>query len=244
MTKTRFRITSYLSREGVDVNSVGFVVYINRHVPGIVRGRNFGWRIIVMLNFSRRLGRHGWPSRRLAMPFSTVVVVLALVLPACVGGQEVSSSKFELRTSSFAPGGFIPRRFTCDASDVSPALLWTEPPPGTKSFALIEDDPDAPSGTFVHWLAYDLAASSRRLPEAMPKDDQMPGGGRQGINGFSRTGYSGPCPPPGRPHRYFIRLYALDAKLNLRPAATRSELDAAMKGHILAQAELMGRYQR
>jgi len=149
-----------------------------------------------------------------------------------------------LRTTSFEPGGFIPKRFTCEASDVSPALSWSEPPAGTQSFAIIEDDPDAPSGTFVHWLVYDLPATSRQLSEALPGSDHMAGGGRQGTNGFSRTGYSGPCPPPGKPHRYFIRLYALDGKLDLRPAASRRELDSAMQGHILAQGELMGRFRR
>jgi hypothetical protein len=173
-----------------------------------------------------------------------ISVVLALVVPAEVRGQEASSSKIELTTTSFTPGDFIPRRFTCDAANVSPALVWTDPPTGTQSFAIIEDDPDAPSGTFVHWLVYDLPADYRGLPEALSRNEQMAGGGRQGTNDFSRTGYGGPCPPPGKPHRYFIRLYALDAKLDLRPGARRHELEAAMKGHILAQAELMGRYQR
>jgi Raf kinase inhibitor-like YbhB/YbcL family protein len=173
-----------------------------------------------------------------------IMVVLALVAPAEVCAQKAASSEFELKTTSFAPGGFIPKRFTCEAANVSPALAWTDPPLGTQSFAIIEDDPDAPSGTFVHWVVYDLPAAYRKLPEALSRNGQMPGGGRQGTNDFSRTGYSGPCPPPGGPHRYFIRLYALDAMLNLRPAASRKELDAAMQGHILAQAELMGRFAR
>jgi Raf kinase inhibitor-like YbhB/YbcL family protein len=181
--------------------------------------------------------------RTLALLPPIILVVLALVTAAEVRGQN-SSSKIELKTTSFTPGGFIPKRFTCEAADVSPALAWTDPPAGTQSFAIIEDDPDAPSGTFVHWLVYDLPASYRKLPEALSGNDQMAGGGRQGTNDFSRTGYSGPCPPPGKPHRYFIRLYALDAKLNLRPAATRNELDSAMQSHILAQAELMGRFRR
>ena len=164
-----------------------------------------------------------------------IMVVLALLAPAEVRGQKAAPSKIELKTTSFTPGGFIPKRFTCEAADVSPALAWTDPPLGTQSFAIIEDDPDAPSGTFVHWLVYDLPAAYRKLPEALSGNDQMPGGGRQGTNDFSRTGYSGPCPPPGRPHRYFIRLYAVDTILNLRPAATRKELDAAMQGHILAR---------
>ncbi len=171
-----------------------------------------------------------------------LLVMLAVVAPRGARGQK--ASKIELKTTSFTPGGFIPKRFTCEAEDVSPALAWTDPPAGTPSFSIIEDDPDAPSGTFVHWLVYDLPAANRKLPEALSGNDQMAGGGRQGTNDFSRTGYSGPCPPPGRPHRYFIRLYALDTKLNLRPAASRRELDSAMQGHILAQAELMGRFRR
>jgi hypothetical protein len=197
-----------------------------------------------MLKLIRHDGMLVWLHRPLAVLPPIILVVLALVLPAEVRGQEASSSKIELKTTSFTPGGFIPKRFTCEAEDVSPALAWTDPPAGTQSFAIIEDDPDAPSGTFVHWLVFDLPAAYRRLPEALSGNDQLPGGGRQGTNGFSRIGYSGPCPPPGRPHRYFIRLYALDATLNLRPGARRKELDAAMQGHILAQAELMGRYQR
>jgi hypothetical protein len=182
--------------------------------------------------------------RRALAALPLILVVLALVAPAEVRGQKASPSKIELKTTSFTPGDFIPKRFTCDAANVSPALAWTDPPAGTQSFAIIEDDPDAPSGTFVHWLVYDLPADYRGLPEALSRNDQMAGGGRQGTNDFSRTGYGGPCPPRGKPHRYFIRLYALDAKLELRPAARRHELEAAMKGHILAQAELMARYQR
>jgi len=172
-----------------------------------------------------------------------IIVVLALVVPAEVRGQEASAT-IELKTTSFTPGGFIPKRYTCEAADVSPALAWTDPPSGTQTFALIEDDPDAPSGTFVHWLVYDLPAGYRSLPEALSGNSEMPDGVKQGTNDFSRTGYSGPCPPRGKPHRYFIRFYALDTRLNLPPAARRKELDAAMQGHILAQGELMGRFQR
>jgi len=197
-----------------------------------------------MLKLSRHDGLLVLLHRMFTVLPPLIMVVLALVAPAEVRGQQAASSKIELKTTSFTPGGFIPKRFTCEAADVSPALAWTDPPLGTQSFAIIEDDPDAPSGTFVHWVVYDLPAAYRKLPEALSGNDQMPGGGLQGINDFSRTGYSGPCPPPGRPHRYFIRLYAVDAILNLRPAATRKELDAAMQGHILAQAELMGRFAR
>jgi hypothetical protein len=179
-----------------------------------------------------------WQFALLSLP---IIIVLS---PTGIHGQQRSSSKFELRTSSFTPGGPIPKEFTCDAGDRSPAISWTDPPSGTQSFAIIEDDPDALSGTFVHWVVYDLPAAFRWLPEALSGDESVLGWGRQGINSFERAGYNGPCPPPGKPHRYFIRLYALDVKLNLRPGAPRKELEAAMKGHILARAELMGRYGR
>jgi Raf kinase inhibitor-like YbhB/YbcL family protein len=182
------------------------------------------------------------PRWALAIVPLLILVMLMLAGPERVPGQQ--ASKIELKTTSFEPGGFIPKRFTCEGAEVSPALSWGDPPAGTQSFAIIEDDPDAPSGTFVHWLVYDLPATYRRLPEALSGNDPMAGGGRQGTNDFSRTGYNGPCPPPGKPHRYFIRLYALDGKLDLRPAAARRELDSAMQGHILAQAELMGRFKR
>jgi len=197
-----------------------------------------------MLKLTRHEGLLMLLHRTLVVLPALILAVLALAVPAEVRGQTRSSSKMELRTTSFTAGGFIPKRFTCEAENVSPALAWSEPPRGTQSFALIEEDPDAPSGTFVHWVAYDLPAAYRSLPEALSGNDEMPGGGRQGTNDFAKTGYSGPCPPPGKPHRYFIRLYALDARLDLRPAATRKELDSAMQGHILARAELMGRYQR
>jgi len=193
-----------------------------------------------------QIARYGWTQvslRRIgAWGPSFALLVLTLGGPAPTAAQQ--TAKIELKTISFTPGGFIPERFTCKGADVSPALTWTDPPAGTQSFAIIEDDPDAPSGVFVHWLIYGLPAASRRLSEGISGNDQMPDGSRQGTNDFSRTGYSGPCPPPGKPHRYFIRLYALDVKLDLRPAATRRELDAAMRGHLLAQAELMGRFRR
>ena len=151
---------------------------------------------------------------------------------------------FNISTTAFQPGGDIPRKYTCEGPDVSPALNWTDPPAGTQSFALISDDPDAPVGTWVHWVAYDLPSSARQLPEGVPKTDAIAGGGRQGLNDFRKTGYGGPCPPPGKPHRYYFKLYALDSKLNLKPGATKKTVESAMQGHILAQAEVMGRFQR
>ena len=158
--------------------------------------------------------------------------------------QKAPLKTFKLETTAFTPGGDIPQKFTCQGADVSPALTWTEPPAGMKSFALIAGDPDAPRGTFVHWVVYNLPSATRRLSEAIPGNDEMSGGGRQGMNDFPMSGYAGPCPPPGKYHRYFFRLYALDTVLNLKGGATRQELDRAMTGHILAQAEVMGRFRR
>ena len=151
---------------------------------------------------------------------------------------------FTITTTAFQPGGDIPRKYTCEGPDVSPALSWSDPPAGTQSFALISDDPDAPVGTWVHWVAYDLPASARQLPEGVPKTDTISAGGVQGLNDFGKTGYGGPCPPPGKPHRYYFKLYALGSKLNLKPGATKKAVEQAMQGHILAQAEVMGRFKR
>ncbi len=149
-----------------------------------------------------------------------------------------------LQTSAFKPGGEIPAQFTCSGADSSPALSWSGAPQGTQAFALIVDDPDAPSGTFTHWVLYDLPGNANSLPEGVAKTDQLPNGSRQGKNGFGRTGYGGPCPPPGKPHRYFFNLSALDAKLNLPAGASKAKVEQAMKGHTLGHAELMGTYRR
>jgi Raf kinase inhibitor-like YbhB/YbcL family protein len=150
----------------------------------------------------------------------------------------------ELSSDGFKPGEAIPKQYSCDGADQSPPLRWNEPPPGTKSFALVCDDPDAPAGTWVHWVLYDLPAAARSLPEGVPTTATLAGGGRQGTNDFRNTGYGGPCPPRGAPHRYFFRLYALDAVLGLKPGASKAELLRGMVGHTLGQAELMGRYAR
>ena len=151
---------------------------------------------------------------------------------------------FALTSSSFNNGGDIPKKFTCEGQDVSPAFSWNGAPQGVQSFALIADDPDAPAWTWVHWVVYDLPAAAHQLPEGVAKTDEVLGGGRQGINDFRKVGYGGPCPPPGRPHRYFFKLYALDSMLNLKPKASKRDVEQAMKGHILAQTELMGKYKR
>ena len=151
---------------------------------------------------------------------------------------------FELTSMAFSAGETIPQKFTCDGPDVSPQLKWNEPPANSQGMALIMDDPDAPAGTWVHWLLYDLPANTRELPEGVAKQEQVSGGARQGRNDFGKIGYGGPCPPPGKPHRYFFKLYALDAKLGLKAGATKADVERTMKGHILAQTELIGKYGR
>jgi Raf kinase inhibitor-like YbhB/YbcL family protein len=147
-------------------------------------------------------------------------------------------------SSAFQEGSKIPAKYTCEGQDVSPALTWGEPPAGTQSFALIVDDPDAPGGVFTHWVVFNLPADSRGLPEAVPAQAQLPDGSVQGKNDFGKLGYGGPCPPPGRPHRYQFTLYALDQSLDLKAGAAKKPVIDAMQGHILAQGRLTGTYQR
>lgn len=151
---------------------------------------------------------------------------------------------FAMSSGDFQNGGEIPKKFTCDGADGSPQLSWTEPPTGTQSLALITDDPDAPSGTFTHWVLFNLPASTRSLAASVSKIDELPNGARQGRNGFRKIGYGGPCPPPGKPHRYCFTLYALDRQLELKPGAGKEELEKAMEGHTLAKAEIVGKYGR
>jgi len=157
---------------------------------------------------------------------------------------EGQATAFEIRSTAFTSGGTIPKRYTCDGPDVSPPLSWTEPPAGTKRLAFVMDDPDAPVGTWVHWVLYNLPASARELAEGIPATETLASGAEQGTNDFRKIGYGGPCPPPGPTHRYFFKLYALDTELNLAPEVTKKQLEAAMAGQILAQAELIGRYGR
>ncbi len=150
----------------------------------------------------------------------------------------------ELKSSGFQSGSDIPRKYTCDGADLSPPLRWENEPANVKSFALIADDPDAPVGTWVHWVIYDWPAGSNELSEGTPTTDTLSNGTKQGLNDFRKVGYGGPCPPPGLTHRYFFKLYALDVETRLKPRATKQQLLDAMKGHILAEAQLMGRYKR
>jgi Raf kinase inhibitor-like YbhB/YbcL family protein len=151
---------------------------------------------------------------------------------------------FALKSPQWKQGDTIPQRFTCDGKDVSPPLQWDGAPTGTKSFSLVTEDPDAPGGTFFHWVLYSLPATAHELPENLPKQKELPDGARQGRNSFGGIGYGGPCPPPGPAHHYYFRLYAIDKKLDLAPGASHGDLERAMKGHVLAQAEFMGLYKR
>jgi Raf kinase inhibitor-like YbhB/YbcL family protein len=149
----------------------------------------------------------------------------------------------ELKSSAFTAGEMIPQKYTCDGPDVSPPLSWSDVPAGAKSLALIADDPDAPMGTWVHWVAWNIPPNARGLEEGVPKRDSLPNGMKQGTTDFRSIGYGGPCPPSGT-HRYFFKLYALDISLNLPPSTTKKDLEKALQGHLLQQVELMGKYAR
>lgn len=153
-------------------------------------------------------------------------------------------SSMQLTSSAFQNEAAIPSVFSCDGQNISPELSWNSAPPNTKSLALIMYDPDAPvSGGFTHWLVYNIPANVNHLPENVPNQDQLPGGGIQGKNSSGKYGYMGPCPPSGS-HRYYFKLYALNAILNPSVGTNKDTLEQAIRGHVLAEAELMGRYQR
>jgi Raf kinase inhibitor-like YbhB/YbcL family protein len=181
-------------------------------------------------------------------------LALLLVLAACGGGDDGPSNTapadneplemFEMQSSAFADEAEIPARYTCDGEDISPSLFWEEPPEGTEAFMLIVDDPDAPSGTFTHWVYYDIPGDSRSLPENVPQADEPPSGGTQGENSAGETGYSGPCPPSGPAHHYVFTLTALDAELDLPPGASKAEALEAGHNAALGEAKLTGTYAR
>ena len=151
--------------------------------------------------------------------------------------------EISLKSTSFKDGEMIPTRYTCDGEDISPELAWESIPEGCQTLAIICDDPDAPMGTWVHWIIYNIPADLTGLEEGIPPDDTLPSGAKQGNNGWNRIGYGGSCPPGGT-HRYFFKIYALDTELDFESGATKSQLINAMEGHILAQGQLMGRYSR
>jgi Raf kinase inhibitor-like YbhB/YbcL family protein len=173
-----------------------------------------------------------------------ICLSLLLLMAGCKGktqapsSQEGGSMAISITSTAFTEAGQIPRLYTCDDQNVSPPLAWSGVPTGTVSLALIMDDPDAPSGTFVHWVLFNL-------PQGLSGLDQgKNGGGIEGINDFRKIGYSGPCPPRGSNHRYYVKLYALDISLDLKSGSSKSQVESAMRGHILAQGQLMGKYGR
>lgn len=149
----------------------------------------------------------------------------------------------QLTSPAFSEGADIPEQYTCDGKDLSPPLAWTDVPPGTKSLALICDDPDAPAGDWVHWVLFDVSPALSALPEGVPPQAEIAALGCQGRNDFRKTGYGGPCPPRGT-HRYVFTLYALDRTLGLSADATKQHLVAALRGHVLAESRLTGKYTR
>ena len=168
--------------------------------------------------------------------------LLVFVLAFCFCGPQVFA--FQLKTDAFQPEEEIPINFTCDGKNQLPSLSWQNPPSNTKSFVLIAEDPDAPMGTWVHWVVYDIPSSTLQLAEGIPFLETLPDGSKQGMTDFGRPGYGGPCPPPGKAHRYYFKLYALDSLLNLPLKQTKADLIRSMQGHILAAAQLMGKYKR
>ena len=149
----------------------------------------------------------------------------------------------QITSTAFSDGEMIPKRYTCDGPDISPDLSWTDVPGDTKSLALICDDPDAPVGTWVHWVLFNIPTGEKGLPAEIAPETALPNGAIHGINDFRKPGYGGPCPPGGT-HRYFFKLYALDTVLSLGSGATKAQVVEAMQGHILAEAQLMGKYKR
>jgi Raf kinase inhibitor-like YbhB/YbcL family protein len=183
---------------------------------------------------------------------ATIALILTLIpMAACSRGhdkvtpREGKTVNIPIASDAFREGEAIPTKYTCDGNDISPALRWSDIPPSTKSFALICEDPDAPSGTFTHWVLYNLPPTAVELPEGVSAEARLANGAIQGLNDFKRIGYGGPCPPPNdRSHRYFFRLYALDTELQLQAGAHREDIVLAMEGHVLATGHLMGTYRR
>ena len=185
------------------------------------------------------------------------VCLILVFLCSCSSGPAPGSSEIKtnnnkaveakmgitLMSTAFKDGEMIPSKYTCDGVNVSPQLSWSGVPSNAETVALILDDPDAPEKTWVHWVIYDLPTSTNSLPENVPKEEKSIAGGKQGINDFKKIGYGGPCPPSGT-HRYYFKIYALDAATSLTPGATRDQLSKAMEGHVVAQGQLLGKYKR
>jgi len=174
---------------------------------------------------------------------TAAAVCLGLAAQPAFSKKEEKKMTIEVTSTAFEEGGMIPKKYTCDGPDVSPPLKFDKVPENTQGLVLICDDPDAPVGTWVHWVLYDIPAATRELKENIPPDKKLKGGGVHGINDFRKLGYGGPCPPSGT-HRYFFKVYALDTMLNLKSGYTKKQVEGAMRGHVLAQGQLMGKYKR
>ena len=182
--------------------------------------------------------------QRLILPvFLLLIVALSIDSRATTLKKRGKMAPITLESAAFGNGAAIPSAYTCDGADRSPPLTWRGVPSGTRSLALICDDPDAPAGIWVHWVVYGMPAALNGLPEGVPMADTVEGGGRQGTNDFGNIGYNGPCPPGGT-HRYSFRLYALDRLVEPGAGKKKSDIEKAMKGHVLAQGELIGTYSR
>lgn len=168
----------------------------------------------------------------------TIIIGAFAIALAAVASFAAGGAKMKITSSAFQEGGDIPSKFTCDGADMNPALRFEGAPGEAKSLLLIVDDPDAPVGLFTHWLAWNIDPKTTEVAE-----NSAPTNAVQGANDFPKTGYGGPCPPSGT-HRYYFKVYALNQTLDLKPGAKRKEVDAAMRGHVIAQGELMGRYSR
>lgn len=173
-----------------------------------------------------------------------VLISISCGKPATFPVSPSEPKTFSMTSTAFQPNDYLPAKYTCDSQDISPALAWTQPPNGTKSLALICDDPDAPGGIWAHWVIFNIPETARQLPEAVPAQSQLTDGSLQGVNDFGRIGYSGPCPLSGKPHHYQFTLYALDQVLSITAGASKNQLVAAMQGHILSQTQLVGLYQK
>ncbi len=177
-------------------------------------------------------------------------LLLVVLAGACSGGtnettpEEGVTMTIQLTSSAFQESKPIPVRYTCDGDDVSPPLHWSNLPSRTQSIALLCEDPDSPSGLFTHWILYGLPAETTELSEGVPAEETLPNGAKQGTNSAHSIGYHGPCPPPGKPHRYVFRIYALDANLPAQTGVSRADLLRAIEGHVLAEGQLMGTYAR
>jgi hypothetical protein len=160
------------------------------------------------------------------------------------GARRIATVKLDVTSPAFTNGQTIPKEYTADGKNVSPPIKWSQPPSATKSLALICDDPDAPAGTWVHWVVWGIPANTTELTEAVSSGGKLPNGAKQGTNSFRKVGYGGPSPPPGRPHRYFFKVYAVDFDLSAEPQADAKQIEQKINGHTLASGQLMGTYGR